>query len=131
MKATAIAVRVMISLAGLTLLVLGTLFWTGRALALLPLHMLLGVVLALLLWVSAGLALRAGVARGLTVLVVVWSLIMVGFGVWQVQLLPGSWHWLIRVLHLLIGFAAVGLGGVLCRRVALASAQPREPGASA
>jgi hypothetical protein len=123
MKAAAITLRVLISLTGLTLLVLGILFWTGRTLSLVPLHMLLGVVLALLLWILAGLALHAGLARGLTVLVVLWSLIMLIFGVWQVQLLPGGWHWVIEVLHLLVGFAAIGLGHALARHIAVAESQ--------
>jgi hypothetical protein len=37
-------------------------------------------------------------------------------GVTQTRLLPGSWHWLVRIVHLLIGIA----GMVVAARVARA-----------
>jgi hypothetical protein len=37
---------------------LGVLFWTYNALNLIPLHMLIGLVMVLALWVLAGLGLR-------------------------------------------------------------------------
>lgn len=46
------------------------------------------------------------------------------FGVLQMQLLPGGMHWLIQILHLLVGFAAVGVGQVLARRIVKSKAQP-------
>lgn len=122
MKTAATAIRILISLTGVTLLVLGVLFWTGRALGLLPLHMRLGALLVLLLWVDAGLAVRARVAPRLIVATVVWSLVMPVFGVLQMRLLPGSMHWLIQVAHLLVGVIAIGLGHALARGIARPSA---------
>lgn len=122
MKTAATAIRILISLTGITLLVLGVLFWTGRALGLLPLHMRLGALLVLLLWVDAGLAVRARVAPRLIVAAVVWSLVMPVFGVLQMRLLPGSMHWLIQVAHLLVGVIAIGLGHALARGIARPSA---------
>jgi hypothetical protein len=124
MKTAAIVVRLLISLTGLTLLLLGILFWTGRALGLLPLHMLLGAVLVLLLWLAAGLALRTRVSLGLILLTVAWSLIMPAFGMLQMQLLPGRLHWLIQLAHLVIGMIAIGLGHGLARRVTTRKAAP-------
>lgn len=124
MKTAVILIRVLISLTGLALLGLGILFWTGRAPSLLPLHMLLGGVLVLLMWMIAGLALRARVSKGFVLLVFAWSLFMPAFGVLHMQLVPGGMHWLIQMLHLLIGFAAVGLGQLLARRIVTSKAQP-------
>ena len=117
MKPAVIVARVLISLSGLALLALGTLFWLGRALTLLNLHIQLGIVLVLCLWLLCGLALRTRVSRGLLLLVLGWSLLMPVFGALQLRLLPGPYHWVIQVLHLAIGFAAVGLGHALARRV--------------
>ena len=117
MKPFVIAARVIIGLSGISLLILGILFWTGRALSLLQVHMLLGAVLVLGLWLIAVLALRARVASGLVALVLIFSVIMPALGIEQMQLLPGASHWLIRLLHLLVGLAAVGLGQTLARRI--------------
>jgi hypothetical protein len=130
MKAAVIVTRVLISLSGTALLLLGILFWSGRALSLLPLHMLLGLVLVLALWLGVGLALAARVSAGLIVLVFLWSLIMPVLGVKQLQLLPGSTHWMIQLLHLLVGIAAMGLGHLLAARIAAtrAAVDLRTPG---
>jgi hypothetical protein len=116
MKPAVTVARVLIELSGASLLVLGILFWLGRALALVYWHVLLGAVLVLCLWLVAGLALRAGASKGLILLVLAWSLIMPALGIMQLQLLPGQYHWLIRVLHLAVGVGAVGLGQALARR---------------
>jgi len=117
MKATVIATRVLISLSGISLLILGILFWLGYALAYLNVHMALGLVLVLCLWLLVVLGLSTRVSTGLTLLVLVWSLLTPAFGVLQMRLLPGEYHWLIRVLHLVIGIAAVGLGHILAKRL--------------
>jgi hypothetical protein len=119
-----IIARVLVGVIGIALLVLGILFWSGRALPLLPLHMLLGVVLALALWFEAGLALAARVSWRLVVVVFAWGLIMPALGVLQLRLFPGSLHWLIQLLHLLVGVAAMGLGQVLARRITAALRTP-------
>jgi hypothetical protein len=124
MKAAVIAARVLITLSGTALLVLGILFWTGRALSWLPVHMLLGVVLVVSLWLVTGLALRARVARGLVLLVFLWSLITPALGVMQMRLLPGNLHWTVQLLHLLVGVAAMGIGQVVTRRITATQAAP-------
>jgi hypothetical protein len=105
--ATTVA-RWLVRVSGLVLLVLGTLFWTGNATGLIPLHRLLGFVLVLSLWTLAALAARAGVARGPVWLAVAWGVVVPLVGLTQDQLLVGSAHWLIRVLHLLLGLGAIG-----------------------
>jgi hypothetical protein len=121
MRTAATILQMGIRLDALVLLVLGVLFWTGNAFALVPLHMLLGIVLVLGLWVLAILAWRAA-PPGLVIGAVVWGLIVVWLGLNQQTLVPGDLHWLIRVLHLLVGLAAIGLAEALGRRIRLASA---------
>ncbi len=117
MKATVLATRVIFSLLGIALIVLGILFWTGRSLALVSLHMLLGVLFVLCMWLVSGLALYARAGKALALVVFVWGAIVAVFGVLQTALLPGPQHWLIRTAHLLVGLIAMGLGHALARRV--------------
>jgi hypothetical protein len=109
--------RMLIGISGPTALVLGVLFWTGNALALIPVHMLAGIVLVLALWALSILAAVSGVHRGLVALAIVWGLIVPILGMTQTQLLPGDAHWVIRLLHLLIGIGAMALGQRLATRI--------------
>jgi hypothetical protein len=107
----------LVRLTGLFQIVTGLLFWTGNALPLLPVHMLSGLVLVLALWTIAFLALRGGGGPGLVALSVLWGLLVVALGVTQTQLLPGELHWIIQVLHLLVGLVAMALAGAMVRRI--------------
>jgi len=117
MRTATTIVRTLIRLTGLVQVVLGVLFWTGNARGLIALHMLLGFVLVLSLWVMAALAARAGVQPGLVALAVVWGLVVPVLGLTQDRLLPGSVHWLVQVLHLLVGLGAIGQGEALAARI--------------
>lgn len=117
MKYIVLIARSLISLFGIALVVLGVLFWTGHALSLLPLHMLLGGLFVISLWVLAAVGFLVPGARGLAVIVLLWSLVVPALGVSQVRLLPGSGHWVIQVLHLLVALIAMGLGHALARRI--------------
>jgi hypothetical protein len=88
---------------------LGVLFWTGNADPLVIVHIAVGLLLVVDLWVAVALGIRAGAPAGLAVLALVWSLGMPVFGLTQTNLLPGGAHWVVQVLHLLVGLAAVGL----------------------
>jgi len=98
-------------------LVLGGLFWTGNALDLVPLHQTIGFLLVFGLWTLAGLAARAGVRPPLVALAAVWGLIVPILGLTQTRLLVGSAHWVIEVLHLLVGLGAIGQAEGLAARI--------------
>ena len=119
--------RGLVGITGIIQLVLGVLFWTGHAMALVPLHMILGSVFVLALWTLAVLAARAGAPVGLVATTLVWGLLLPALGMGQMQLLPGPGHWVIRVAHLLMGLVAMGLAGALFARVR-AQAAGRGPG---
>jgi hypothetical protein len=107
----------LVRLTGLIQIVLGVLFWTGNALTLIPVHMLSGFVLVLSVWTLAVLAALAGVSRGFVVLVIVWGVIVLVLGLTQTQLVPGDFHWVIQVLHLLVGLGAIGQAEGLAARI--------------
>ncbi len=106
-----------VRLSGLVQLVLGGLFWTNNQLQLIPLHMLNGVLLVIGLWALAGLAAAARVEARLVALAVVWGAVTVALGATHAQILPGDWHWVVRVVHLLVGLAAIGQAGMLAQRI--------------
>jgi hypothetical protein len=127
-KSIVLILRALISVLGICLVALGILFWTGHALSLMRLHMMLGGLFVLTLWGLTALGLMARGTRPLALVVLIWSLIVPALGVEQLQLLPGSDHWIIQVAHLLVGIIAMGLGHSLARRLgraAVASAVPQ------
>jgi hypothetical protein len=101
---------------GVIQLVLGILFWTGNALGLVDLHQFIGILLVLALWTQAALAHRAGVPGGLVAGAAVYGLIVPIVGLTQRELLPGSAHWVIQVIHLLLGLGLLGLADTLATR---------------
>lgn len=121
MRTTTVVTQMVMRLLGLTLIVLGLLFWSGHALQLVNLHMAVGVLFVLSIWVLAGLAAKMHQSSGFIALAVVWGLIVLALGMAQRGLVPGSLHWMIRVLHLLVGLAAMGIGENLAKRTLAAT----------
>ncbi len=117
MKTATYTAQMLVRFTGLVQIVLGLLFWTGNVLSLIPVHMLSGIVLVLSLWTLAFLAARAGVNPGFVTLAFVWGLLTLALGLTQGQLLVNSIHWVIQVLHLLVGLAAIGMAEGLGRRI--------------
>ena len=117
MKTATTILQTLVRLAGVILIVLGVLFWTDHALTLVPVHMLVGFVLVFSLWALAVLAARAGVHPGLVALAIGWGFIVPVLGLTQERLLPGDAHWVIQVLHLLVGLGAIGQAEGLAARI--------------
>jgi hypothetical protein len=102
-----------VRVAGTVQLVLGILFWTGHGYRYLPLHIVSGVVIVLTLWTVAVLALVARTRPGLATFGLIWGLALPAFGIRQAMILVGPMHWIVRVVHLLMGLAAMGVAGAL------------------
>jgi len=113
---TITAIQMAIRVVGVIQLVLGILFWTGNALGLVDLHQLLGILLVLGLWTMAALAHRAGVPASLVAGAALWGLIVPIVGLTQRELLAGSAHWVIQVIHLLLGIGLLALAENLATR---------------
>ena len=109
MRSTITAIQMGIRVVWLVQLALGVLFWTGNATGLVDLHQLLGILLVLALWTQAVLAARAGVEPRLVAVAAVWGLLVLIVGLTQTSLLTGSLHWLVEVIHLLLGIGLIGL----------------------
>lgn len=117
MKTTATILQQMVRLAGVLQIALGLLFWAGYALDFIGIHMLLGILLVLLLWVLAGMAAWARVSPALAALAIAWGLGTPILGMSQAQLLPGAAHWVIQLVHFLVGLVALSLAETLARRL--------------
>jgi hypothetical protein len=116
MRSAITAIQMAIRAVGVVQIVLGLAFWTGNLLGLVDLHQLLGILLVLALWTQAALAARAGVPAGMVAGAVVLGLIVPIVGLTQRELLPGSAHWVIEVVHLLLGIGLLGLAENLAVR---------------
>lgn len=115
-----------VRLTGMTQVALGLLFWTDRALALLPLHMAVGAIFVLALLILVGLAGWAGLRPALVALAAAYGLVIPVFGMTQSRLLPGSGHWIVELLHLLIGIGGMILALRLARHVREHPRAPRQ-----
>jgi hypothetical protein len=109
--------QMMIRGTGLLQIAIGIAIWTRHGSNLTLAHTWIGFLFVLCLWTLAVLGARARVGGGLVVMALVWGVVTVLFGMTQAKLLPGAHHWLIRVLHLLVGLAAMGQGEVLGGRI--------------
>jgi hypothetical protein len=107
-----------VRLGGLVMLALGLLFWTNNALTLVNDHMALGIIVVVALWVLAGIyAAQKGANLGLAATGFLVGIVVLGVGMTQTKLLPGSAHVLIEVLHLLLGLALIGFGETITGRL--------------
>jgi len=107
------ALRAISGVIFLTQLTLGILFWTGHALSLIPLHMILGSLFVVSLLTLAGLGARAGAPRAPVVALASVAVIILVVGFTQTRLVPGPYHWVIRVVHLALGMLAMPIAGRL------------------
>jgi hypothetical protein len=119
MQLTLTISQMLVRITGVLLLILGLLIWTEGASNLIMIHMLLGVILVISMWVLAGVSTQAGVSIGLAASVAIAGLIVLVLGMTQQSVLPGSSHWIVQIVHLLVGMLAVGsaeaIGGRLKR----------------
>jgi hypothetical protein len=126
MTMTATVAQWLVRITGVLLLILGLLLWTGDIpLSLIPVHILLGVVLVLALWLLAATATAQGVPIGMAVGIAILGLITLVFGMYQRSLVPGGAHWIIQGIHLILGMLTVASGEMLggrLRRLRLATA---------
>ena len=96
-------------------LILGITFWFNNSDSIVPFHMLLGIIVTLSLWILGfAIGMTRGGNWGLAAGAFVLGLIMIALGLTQAGILPHSpLHWIIQVVHLLLGLSAIGLGEVI------------------
>jgi hypothetical protein len=92
---------------GMTLILLGITFWTGHLYGLVPVHRAGGVLFVLTLWTIAALALARRHKPALAGVVIAWGLGVAALGFAQQFILPGDYHWIVRVTHLAVAVASM------------------------
>ena len=107
--------QIIVGLAGLCALVLGLFIWIAN-IDLTDIHMLFGLLVTLGLLVMSIIALTARGLRIWGVVGIVYTIIVLIFGVSQFTMLVGNLHWLIQTLHTLVGLVAIVLTGALGAR---------------
>ena len=113
---------VVLTLAGGLALLLGLLIWAGWALQLVALHMLLGILaVAALCTIGFVQAALPGGSWMLAVIALLVGVVMLLLGLYQSTLLVGSLHWIVQVVHLLLGITVIGLGHMMTGRLRKAS----------
>jgi hypothetical protein len=117
MKIATVTFQWLVRVTGLIQIVLGVFIWTGNADRLIPIHITSGLVLVLSLLALGVLAAFARVNPALVALAIVWAVVVLILGLTQVQLLPGPAHWVIQVVHLLLGLGAIGQAENLARSI--------------
>jgi hypothetical protein len=111
-----------LTLAGLLALISGLLFWTGTALNLITLHMLLGFLAVGALWViGAAQAFAPRGSWGIAACALIVGAVMIVLGMMQSSLFPGEYHWIIQVIHLALGLLTIGTGHMAAARYRKAS----------
>jgi hypothetical protein len=107
----------LIGIGGLALIILGFGFWGGTWTELVPLHEKIGILVVLLLWVVALIGLAYNVSKVRIAIAIVWGFIVIGFGFAQTGIMLGGMHWIIRVLHLIVGLVALILAGTIAQGI--------------
>lgn len=103
----------LLQIAGTIQIVVGIAMWTGHWYAFRGMHMANGVLFVVILWTIAIMALVKRQRTGVAMFALLWGVIVVAAGMTQQQLLPGDLHWIVRVLHLAIGLAAMPIAAML------------------
>ena len=98
--------------AALLALILGILNWVGYPLVSILIHMFLGIIVVITLWILGGVMFTLRGGAGLGIGAIVLGLIVLALGLSQQQILPepNSAHWVVQVIHLLVGLSAIGMG---------------------
>jgi hypothetical protein len=81
----------------------------------------LGIALVLSVWAVSLIAWRTTGRGGLAALGAACGIISVPFGVAQAAILPGAFHWVVQLAHLVLGAIMIGVGS----RLAAAVSHPR------
>jgi hypothetical protein len=126
---TARILQIIVGIAGLCALVLGLVIWIAD-IDLTDIHMLFGLLVTLGLLVMSIIALTAPGLRIWGLVGIVYAIILLIFGESQSNILAGNLHWLMQVLHTLIGIGALVLTGFLGARYRTLKRDEAKPEAS-
>jgi len=117
MTKTVVVLQMLVRLLGVTQIVVGLAMWFGGATRAVAFHSAVGSLLVLVVWIVAIIALFALPSRGLPLITLLVAGLTLWFGMAQTTMLVGSAHWAVRLAHLLVGLATLGLAESLAKAV--------------
>ncbi len=94
-------------------LISGILFWTGHADNFQLAHIIIGILIVLSLWTLGIVQGVQGGSFGLALATFVVGFLLALVGLFQKQWLVDNNHWIIQVIHLLLGLSAIGLAEMI------------------
>lgn len=109
--------RWIVRIAGVIGLILGLIFWSGSGFSLLKAHEGLGYLVSVGLLLLGILGFVRRLPPALPLIAVIWALAVPAIGSMQMRLMPGSAHWVIQLIHLLLGVGAIGLAEAIAGRI--------------
>ena len=101
--------------------VVGVALWTGHWSSLVDVHRTVGVLFVMALWIIAVIALVQRRSAGLAAFALLWGLIVAALGFMQQGILVGDLHWIVRVVHLVIGLASMPMAERLAPKPVMAA----------
>jgi hypothetical protein len=102
---------IVLTLAGLLALILGSLLWIGSAVNLISLHMLLGLLAVGALWViGIGQFFSKSGSGIIAACALIVGAVMIAVGLYQSSLMAGEFPWVIQVIHAVLGLLTIGVG---------------------
>jgi len=117
MRKTIAVLQMLVRLLGVVQILVGLAIWFGWAPSAIAFHSAVGSLFVLLVWIVAIIALFALPHRALPLVTLLVAGVVLWFGMAQTTLLIGSAHWAVRLAHLLIGLATIGLAESLAKAV--------------
>ena len=108
--------------------VVGLGLWSGRLYSLVDMHRTVGVIYVVLLWVLAIIALVQRRSAKVAAFGILWGFVIAMLGFAQQGILIGDLHWVVRVVHLIIGLAAMPIAERLAPRIRAATTTPAVSG---
>ncbi len=121
MRLATLVIQNVFRLLSLLVLILGFMFWAHRGYDYVPLHMGAAIALVVLLWCLSIIGFATRVKAGLVLAGLLWGVLVLwwGFSMHGLfpRIFPGSKYEIARVVHFLIGLAAIGMGEALGKRI--------------
>lgn len=117
MTKTVAVLQMLVRLLGVVQILVGLAIWFGWAKPAVAFHSAIGSLFVLVVWIIAIIALFALSHRALPLITLLVAGLALWFGMAQTTLLVGSAHWAVRLAHLLVGLATLGLAESLSKAV--------------
>ncbi len=124
MNASIKALRWILRIAFLLALAIGVALWTGHGFTLLRFHMWLGFLAAFDLLALVVYGFLSRINPALPIIALLWAIALPVIGIAQMKIMLGPNHWVIEVVHLILGLGAIGLGEALSKRALLHQRMP-------